>query len=474
MQSLNWPQRRLVIRSLSSLVLFIIAPALADGATRYVSKSGNDSYNCSQAQSPSTAKLTIAAGIACMSGGDTLIIGDGVYAEHIQNLIPGGYPGAPTIIQAANAGAVTVRPNNANTSGVIWIDQDYITVDGLDFDAVHSAGSPFYVADNLGPVSNLTFKNGRARNGRGEIMNSSCILIHARNSLFQNIEIDGCSTGTNYDHGIYLWDGANNVFENNRIHNNGGYGIQFYSPRGGLDNNIVRNNAIYDNAMSAVVLFSGSNNRFHDNVIYRNGRGLQIGGSGQIANNNTFHDNSHFCIWVQDGSGHQLRDNVCYSNMVDAIYGDLGTTLISGNLFGVVTTASTTSTPPPPPPASTPPPPPPPASTPPPPPSQPSQISTDPLVEPTGLIAECSGGQFTVRWDALPGAETYHLRINYTSNDVDGGAWYYDHPDYYLDHHSQTSFTAPVIQSRVYWWWVHGANAATGMGPRATGAFTCG
>ena len=63
--------------------LALMTPALTHGATYYVAKTGSDSKSCTQAQSASTPKLTIKAGLACLKGGDTLIIKAGTYNEGI-------------------------------------------------------------------------------------------------------------------------------------------------------------------------------------------------------------------------------------------------------------------------------------------------------------------------------------------------------------------------------------------------------
>jgi hypothetical protein len=57
---------------------------VAQAATYYVSKSGSNNNSCAQATSVSTPKLTINAGIGCLSGGgDTLLIRKGTYDETI-------------------------------------------------------------------------------------------------------------------------------------------------------------------------------------------------------------------------------------------------------------------------------------------------------------------------------------------------------------------------------------------------------
>src|SRR4051794_33142077 len=87
-----------------SLTVVTTTWALAANAkTVYVAKTGSDAGSCTE-QSPCA---TITKGIATMAGGDTLIIGNGTYAEAIQGM-PDGSAGAYTTIRAANDWGVTI------------------------------------------------------------------------------------------------------------------------------------------------------------------------------------------------------------------------------------------------------------------------------------------------------------------------------------------------------------------------------
>lgn len=86
---------------------------MAEAKSLYVDKSGADASNPCTA--PATPCATIAHGIAAMAGGDTLIIGDGTYAEQIKQM-PNGSPAAYTTIRAANDWGVTIDGSGfANT-----------------------------------------------------------------------------------------------------------------------------------------------------------------------------------------------------------------------------------------------------------------------------------------------------------------------------------------------------------------------
>src|SRR5262245_39434878 len=68
---------------LGSSVVACLGGDVAHAATYYVAKGGNDSNTCAQAQSTSTAKLTIAGGLKCLVAGDTLFVRAGNYDEGI-------------------------------------------------------------------------------------------------------------------------------------------------------------------------------------------------------------------------------------------------------------------------------------------------------------------------------------------------------------------------------------------------------
>ena len=96
------------------------------------------------------------------------------------------------------------------------------------------------------------------------------------------------------------------------------------------------------------------------------------------------------------------------------------------------------------------------------------------LTAPTGLTSSCStdGKTFTVRWNSVAGADNYYLRVDYLANNT-ADNWNVASSDHYLDQYTGTSFTAPVISGKAYIWWVHPANTAEGIGPVASGSFTC-
>ena len=135
-------------RPMLSLVIAVVLLGVgclsAHAATFYVSTAGADSVTCAKAQSAQTPRRTINQGIACLSSGDTLVIGPGHYHELLTNYsgvgstpIPNGSAGAYTTLKAATAGTVrlTLPP-----SGDIWNpiavsdSAAYLQFEGFDID----------------------------------------------------------------------------------------------------------------------------------------------------------------------------------------------------------------------------------------------------------------------------------------------------------------------------------------------------
>ena len=98
----------------------------ANAATLYVAKSGTDSGN--NCKSESNPCATIARGIASMAGGDTLIVGDGTYAEQIAKLPSGTASAYTTVRRPATGGSpsmalglpTTTRTASASMAAMSW------------------------------------------------------------------------------------------------------------------------------------------------------------------------------------------------------------------------------------------------------------------------------------------------------------------------------------------------------------------
>src|SRR5262245_37597800 len=103
-------------RSIPPALIFalLLSAIAAEAATYYVSTTGNDANSCAQAQSVATAKQTIPAGVACLVGGDTLLVRAGTYPGQEVRNPPSGSSGAYTIIKGYPGDA---KPQITNVGG---------------------------------------------------------------------------------------------------------------------------------------------------------------------------------------------------------------------------------------------------------------------------------------------------------------------------------------------------------------------
>src|SRR4030095_6339892 len=81
----------------------------------------------------------------------------------------------------------------------------------------------------------------------------------------------------NGDYGLYISSG-DNLVEDCSIHDNGGLGIHaWYGGGTSVDNNVIRNNTIYNNGTSGrghgILLSSGNGNQASNNDIWGNSEG---------------------------------------------------------------------------------------------------------------------------------------------------------------------------------------------------------
>src|SRR5262245_20500249 len=185
-----------------ALIVFTLIPVSAEAATYYVGKSGSDGNSCATAQSSTSTnrKQTIAAGISCLSPGDTLIIGTGTYTEQINNTVPAGSScSAQTTIRAENeptvgskgqiTANVTLRPSGV--FGVIKITRANVKIRGFDIDATNADGPPIDGVNGHVPFNCVTVEYNRihgANNG-GDPGGMSGILADFANSTIAHNEI---------------------------------------------------------------------------------------------------------------------------------------------------------------------------------------------------------------------------------------------------------------------------------------------
>lgn len=309
--------------------------------TYYVSQSGDDSDGLTLAK----GKHTIAAGIALMSGGDTLMINDGTYTEGIHNQIPSGIDAANrTFIMAINRLAVIMDGDDGQPSlSVITLEnKQYITFDGIDVDA-HGIDGGIGFGDRLdgtggGGSSYITFQYGAVHDafltgigGHGAPDNHH-ILIRG-NEIYNCGTVD---TGGFDPHALYVsWhDGIteDNYFHDNGNPTQGGAPIhQYHNGSGGLDRNIYRRNRVTTSMDVAFVLADGDDTVAYQNLIYSNtsvtgAAGFAMHSARTLVFNNVLYSNVGACYYYDGTVDAVVQNNINYLNSsISWVIGSTGT-----------------------------------------------------------------------------------------------------------------------------------------------------
>ena len=311
--------------------------------TYHVAKTGHDTNNdCTEAQSASTPKLTINAGIDCLVGGDTLIIHAGNYDERIREnglAIPSGISNeVRTIIQAATGEAVWITPTT--DLGVFQIfGRSFITIDGINIDSV-SAGATNSFGLIIGSgaqsitIQNLTIKNVRGTAGLADGA-QTCLTTQqgdpGSGHRFINLDLENCGTGAD-EHGIFLAS-STSVIENCRVRTSGAMGIYVaVGSEGSPNTNVIRKNVLYTNGEAGLSIAVGTGNQAYNNIVYGNGNdGIRLSGVNTLVYNNTVTANTDMGIVLTSATTNTLTNNIAYLNTVGQIGSTVGHTA-SNNL----------------------------------------------------------------------------------------------------------------------------------------------
>ena len=215
----------------------------------------------------STPKLTINAGIKCLSAGDTLLVRAGNYDEGISSMPSGtswtnkvriaNYPAKRSGLSPSSMWSgiladvfafISAISSISSSTASTWMAAFGIWTVVFVIDAGDDAHHiRVQNAEIIGNTDNTPYSDWGSVGSRfigGHVPRSSAGL---------SFEPDGPrsrATGhdTNYDNGYGIYISApNNLIENCDIYDNKGAGIQVYNDDGASpDNNIIRNNRIHD------------------------------------------------------------------------------------------------------------------------------------------------------------------------------------------------------------------------------------
>jgi hypothetical protein len=221
----------------------------------YVTKGGTDSNPCTQSQ----PCQTITHGISIMTGGDTLMVGEGSYDEAYDGAIPSGLSAAqPTTIRNVPGERVVIQPTTARNSNnvVLNVDGNFQVIDGIHIDGAFNIGFGL----GVGGTGNI-YRNFSITGAYGQAVSGL-----PRNGTFCNMEIhhngqydrpgNPYYPYRGYHHGMYLGGEGDMATNNNILIENvyvhdipDGVGMQLYAGgvtvRNSRIENIPASNGIY-------------------------------------------------------------------------------------------------------------------------------------------------------------------------------------------------------------------------------------
>jgi hypothetical protein len=321
----------------------------AQAAVYYVTPGGSGT-SCSLAAPCGTIQV----GIGKLSAGDTLYLRAGTYNERIDVAnyhIPAGtswtnavtiagYPGeTATITQGIN-----IQDNTDQDSSIVA----YMSFENLTIQ--QPAGESAIVFRVGGNSHHIRLSNSDISQGSGGIWitqtTDSVEILH--NTIHDIPAVFAPEYGISVGgYGSYA-NGTNMLYDGNTFRNNSGYAIHAYHSGGSVNNVVIRNNAFVNcgfddgqrNLTLGVVIMSGSNNKFYNNILYNNntnhtGAVVSVStGSDNTIYNNTIYNNSGPAVEVNANAPNtEIRNNILFNNLTAIADWGASGTVQSNNLM---------------------------------------------------------------------------------------------------------------------------------------------
>jgi hypothetical protein len=323
----------------------------------YVATSGgSDSNTCMQAQTHTTAKATIAAGIACTvaGDGDEVHIKAGTYTEFDLTPKAGFSAGFPSIIRNYLTDEVIIRPTDEGCGRIFEFQtENYISFIGNGSTYTPQGGTYKFQLDGndvclvaidseeANTMSDSTVISGLLI----EDFETSGVLIGGYDNLVENSFLLNNGKETDPDglhHCIYSAT-SESIFEDLSFLNcHGGYGFQLRNTDvddpaddpGAADDNIVRRIHCKQNSSGCMVFNGESDNLVENSVSESDGDhpdggwgGFRVsGGNGNIMRFNTVYDaEDNAGLTVSSGTDNVVCNNVTWASVNSNLVDDDGT-----------------------------------------------------------------------------------------------------------------------------------------------------
>lgn len=321
----------MILAFLCAALLLCATPAWA--RLQFVAQSGGDNGNPCFA--PETnPRQTIAAGIACLSAGDTLYIRGGTYPD----VTIDGY-GTPIASGTDfGAGAVTIAGYPGETVTLLrgnirfpaGLSNQYIIFQNLIVDCAGTECQIYFIA----PVHHLRFDHVEMANSTTSDSGAGMITGNAPYIEFLHMKVHGagygnCAIYSNQGCYAFYINGHHLLMDDCDVYDNGANGLTLYHsvPGGATDvtDNIIRNSRFYNNGFSdargyagnGAVISSGARNQVYNNVFWNNkGSALSVNYNCNDCEiyHNTIANNLSYGMEIDGSVGVIAKNNISYQN----------------------------------------------------------------------------------------------------------------------------------------------------------------
>lgn len=293
----------------AALALFLLVPWLCASQTIYVAPSGNDSVACASV-TKTTPRRSWNGGIACLQPGGTLAVADGTYDELVLSQtsssrecssgdaamqspcspLPNGLdPEHPTRI-VGSGGGVILSPAGRRLPGggsaiTLFDYARHVAIENIRVVKNSASGSTGGIY--IGNAQHITLTRNELDDGQIKGGSSSRDLRIVGNYVHHTGQ-GQCPAGVkptpaDCPHAMYIC-GTDHTITDNLIEYASYYGIQVSCEQGGIarikiERNIVRYSAVVG------IRCAGQDCTVASNLLYGNGQGMTLAGSGLVAHN---------------------------------------------------------------------------------------------------------------------------------------------------------------------------------------------
>jgi parallel beta-helix repeat protein len=302
----------------------LIGAQKVEAGTYYVATDGSDSNPGTEEQ----PFLTLSRGVRDLRPGDTLYVKNGTYigSSQLADIPSGDSWNNPVTIAGYPGHSPVIVKSEYDYHTLYFTSNSYIVIDGFVIDATNAGHGIKITNDSYGIANHIRIQNSQIFNAQGD---GIFVTSGSDGNEFINLQVHNNGTD-GLNHGIYI-KSSNNIVEGCLIYDNKGWGVHVYSGSGGANNNIIRNNNVYDNSRSqtrggGIILTSGSGNQAYNNIIWGNMYGIRIdhGASNTYVGGNTIYENIDYSIYIGMGSNDaHIEFNDIYNNYGPSM-GDYG------------------------------------------------------------------------------------------------------------------------------------------------------